>query len=57
MSTGFVCDERKFCVERAAAVPLVRFDQPLDAWDGPEDKRRKLNLLATSMSPSQGRTS
>jgi len=44
-------------VERAAAVPLVRFDQPLDAWDGPEDKRRKLNLLATSMSPSQGRTS
>jgi acetoin utilization deacetylase AcuC-like enzyme len=48
MSTGFICDERYFWVEQGPAVPLGRFDQPLDAWDSPEGKRRMLNLLDTS---------
>ena len=48
MGTGFVCDERYFWVQQGPAVPLGRFDQPLDAWDSPEGKRRMLNLLDTS---------
>ena len=47
-ATGFVCDERYFWVEQGPAVPLGRFDQPLEAWDSPEGKRRMLNLLDTS---------
>ena len=48
MSTGFVCDERYFWVGQGPSVPLGRFEQPLEAWDSPEGKRRMLNLLDTS---------
>ncbi len=47
-ATGFVCDERYFWVEQGPAVPLARFDQPLEAWDSPEGKRRMLTLLDAS---------